>query len=81
MEDERIKCMEDDAGDQCLTEASVRESNVNALKASLLTYPTLFAFSSPSPDDNGTLEQSFFPAGPERVHSCATAHDSHMVPF
>jgi hypothetical protein len=40
----------------------VRESNVNALKASLLTYPTLFAFSSPKPDDNGITEQSFFPA-------------------
>jgi hypothetical protein len=50
--------MENDAGGQCLTGASVRESNVNALKASLLAFPTLFTFSSPSIGDNGILNKS-----------------------
>jgi len=62
--------------------ASIRESKVNALQASLLAFPTFVRLLTPTSRDNGMCEQRLTFAGwRKRDYSCATARDFHTIPF
>ena len=61
--------------------ASIHESNVNALMASLLAFPTLVHLLICQLADNGISDKGFKPFYTERNYSCATACDFHTVPY
>jgi hypothetical protein len=65
---------------QCLTDASDRESSVNALKGKSPGFSGFVHLLIRLLADNGINEQTFS-LMKGRNYSCATAHDFHMVPY